>query len=154
MYTATSRLSMDALFVLPTLHDRNISLYREVYAKQGTQQHRWFCYTVSVELITAPTHTPGITIPQLQGVHFCGVQFNPARPWYLARRPSGNPRDGSLLPDESGGSGTSGGIETAERGGGECGHREGTDYIGNPPSLRGPRPAPAGKRTSSLGSGG
>ena len=29
-------------FVLPTLHDRNISLYREVYAKQGTQQHRWF----------------------------------------------------------------------------------------------------------------
>ena len=83
-------------FVLPTLHDRNISLYREVYAKQGTQQHRWFCYTVSVELITAPTHTPGITNPPTSGSSFLRGPIQPSSA--MVPSPSSKRKSSRRLP--------------------------------------------------------
>ena len=52
---------------LPTLHDWNISHYREVLARHGTQQHSWFCYTVRVGLTTTPAHTFGIPSPPPSG---------------------------------------------------------------------------------------
>ena len=54
-------------FALPTLHDQNISHYREVLARHGTQQHSWFCYTVRVGLTTTPAHTSGIPSPPPSG---------------------------------------------------------------------------------------
>ena len=42
---------------------------------------------------------------------------------------SGNPRNAPLLSEELDGSGTSGGIETAERGGGECGQRDTSEIL-------------------------
>ena len=84
-------------FDLPTLHDQNISHYREVLARHGTQQHSWFCYTVRVGLTATPAHTSGIPSPPPSGSSILRVQFSSAWPWYLARRRSGSPRDGSHL---------------------------------------------------------
>ena len=52
---------------LPTLHDQNISHYREVLARHGTQQHSWFCPTVRMGLTTTPAHTSGIPSPTPSG---------------------------------------------------------------------------------------
>ena len=52
---------------LPTLHDQNISHYREVLARHGTQQHSWFCPTVRMGLTTTPAHTFGFSSPTPSG---------------------------------------------------------------------------------------
>ena len=54
-------------FTLPSLHDRNISHYREVLARHGTQQYSWLCCTVRVRLTTTPAHTSGIPSPPPSG---------------------------------------------------------------------------------------
>ena len=54
-------------FTPTSLHDRNISHYREVIARHGTQQYSWLCCTMRVRMTTTPAHTPGIPSPPPSG---------------------------------------------------------------------------------------
>ena len=112
-------------FTPTSLHDRNISHYREVIARHGTQQYSWLCCTMRVRMTTTPAHTPGIPSPPPSG---SSLLRGPAR-LSLAMVPSPSSKAevitaATVLPEESGGSRARGRTATAERGGGKCSHRK------------------------------